>query len=78
MGESANWSRRIVAAGRGECQRGASALRDASEQAFEQLVFCTRLNHPKGPEQALARSIVVVVGAGSGIGKAVAHRLARE
>lgn len=30
------------------------------------------------PEKELARNIVVVVGAGSGIGKAVAHRLARE
>ncbi len=30
------------------------------------------------PERAMARQIGVVVGAGSGIGKAVAHRLARE
>jgi rhamnulose-1-phosphate aldolase/alcohol dehydrogenase len=30
------------------------------------------------PEKELARAIVVVVGAGSGIGRAVAHRLARE
>jgi NAD(P)-dependent dehydrogenase (short-subunit alcohol dehydrogenase family) len=30
------------------------------------------------PEKELARSIVIVVGAGSGIGRAVAHRLARE
>ena len=30
------------------------------------------------PEKELARNIVVVVGAGSGIGKAVAHRVARE
>jgi rhamnulose-1-phosphate aldolase/alcohol dehydrogenase len=30
------------------------------------------------PEKELARSIAAVVGAGSGIGKAVAHRLARE
>jgi rhamnulose-1-phosphate aldolase/alcohol dehydrogenase len=30
------------------------------------------------PEKELARKIVAVVGAGSGIGKAVAHRLARE
>jgi NAD(P)-dependent dehydrogenase (short-subunit alcohol dehydrogenase family) len=30
------------------------------------------------PEKELARNIVVVVGAGSGIGKAVAHRLAAE
>lgn len=30
------------------------------------------------PEKALARSVVVVVGAGSGIGKATAHRVARE
>ena len=30
------------------------------------------------PEKELARNIVVVVGAGSGIGKAVAHRLAKE
>jgi NAD(P)-dependent dehydrogenase (short-subunit alcohol dehydrogenase family) len=30
------------------------------------------------PEQELARNIVVVIGAGSGIGKAVAHRVARE
>ena len=29
-------------------------------------------------EKELARSVVIVVGAGSGIGKAVAHRLARE
>jgi rhamnulose-1-phosphate aldolase/alcohol dehydrogenase len=30
------------------------------------------------PEKELARNIVVVIGAGSGIGKAVAHRMARE
>lgn len=30
------------------------------------------------PERELARNIVVVIGAGSGIGKSVAHRLARE
>ncbi len=30
------------------------------------------------PEQELARNVAVVVGAGSGIGKEVAHRLARE
>ena len=30
------------------------------------------------PEKELARNVVVVVGAGSGIGKAVAHRVARE
>ncbi|MEX2262329.1 MAG: bifunctional rhamnulose-1-phosphate aldolase/short-chain dehydrogenase [Bryobacteraceae bacterium] len=30
------------------------------------------------PEKELARSVVVVVGAGSGIGRAVAHRLAKE
>jgi rhamnulose-1-phosphate aldolase/alcohol dehydrogenase len=30
------------------------------------------------PEKELARNIVLVVGAGSGIGKAVAHRLAKE
>ncbi len=30
------------------------------------------------PEQELARNVAVVVGAGSGIGKSVAHRLARE
>jgi rhamnulose-1-phosphate aldolase/alcohol dehydrogenase len=30
------------------------------------------------PEQELARNIVVVIGAGSGIGKAVAHRVAKE
>jgi rhamnulose-1-phosphate aldolase/alcohol dehydrogenase len=30
------------------------------------------------PEKDLARNVVVVVGAGSGIGKAVAHRVARE
>ena len=30
------------------------------------------------PEKAMARSVVVVVGAGSGIGKAVAHRVAQE
>ena len=30
------------------------------------------------PEQEMARSIVVVVGAGSGIGKATAHRVGRE
>ena len=30
------------------------------------------------PEQELARNVVVVIGAGSGIGKAVAHRVARE
>src|ERR1051326_171970 len=30
------------------------------------------------PEKELARNIVVVIGAGSGIGKAVAHRLAKE
>ncbi|MEM7531646.1 MAG: bifunctional rhamnulose-1-phosphate aldolase/short-chain dehydrogenase [Chloroflexota bacterium] len=30
------------------------------------------------PEKALARNVVVVVGAGSGIGKAVAHRVAQE
>lgn len=30
------------------------------------------------PEKELARSVVVVVGAGGGIGKAVAHRVARE
>jgi rhamnulose-1-phosphate aldolase/alcohol dehydrogenase len=30
------------------------------------------------PEKELARSIAAIVGAGSGIGKAVAHRLARE
>ena len=30
------------------------------------------------PEKEFARNVVVVIGAGSGIGKAVAHRLARE
>jgi rhamnulose-1-phosphate aldolase/alcohol dehydrogenase len=30
------------------------------------------------PEKEFARSVVVVIGAGSGIGKAVAHRVARE
>jgi rhamnulose-1-phosphate aldolase/alcohol dehydrogenase len=30
------------------------------------------------PEKELARAVVVVIGAGSGIGRAVAHRLARE
>ena len=30
------------------------------------------------PEQELARNVVVVIGAGSGIGKAIAHRVARE
>ena len=30
------------------------------------------------PEQELARNVVIVIGAGSGIGKAVAHRVARE
>ena len=30
------------------------------------------------PEQELARNVVVVIGAGSGIGKATAHRVARE
>lgn len=30
------------------------------------------------PEQELARSVVMIVGAGSGIGKATAHRVARE
>lgn len=30
------------------------------------------------PEKELARNVVIVVGAGSGIGKAVAHRLAKE
>jgi len=30
------------------------------------------------PEKELARSVVVVIGAGSGIGKATAHRVARE
>lgn len=30
------------------------------------------------PEKAFARNVVVVVGAGSGIGKAVAHRIAKE
>ncbi len=30
------------------------------------------------PEQELSRQVVVVIGAGNGIGKAVAHRLARE
>ena len=30
------------------------------------------------PEKEMARNIVVVIGAGSGIGKAVAHRVARE
>jgi rhamnulose-1-phosphate aldolase/alcohol dehydrogenase len=30
------------------------------------------------PEKELARNVVVVVGAGSGIGKAIAHRVARE
>ncbi len=30
------------------------------------------------PEQELARNVVIVVGAGSGIGKATAHRVARE
>jgi rhamnulose-1-phosphate aldolase/alcohol dehydrogenase len=30
------------------------------------------------PEKELARNVVVVIGAGSGIGKAVAHRVARE
>ena len=30
------------------------------------------------PEKELARSVVVVIGAGSGIGKAAAHRVARE
>ena len=30
------------------------------------------------PEKELARNIVVVIGAGSGIGKAIAHRMARE
>ncbi len=30
------------------------------------------------PEKELARSVVIVVGAGSGIGKATAHRVARE
>ena len=30
------------------------------------------------PEQELARNVVVVIGAGSGIGKAIAHRVAKE
>jgi rhamnulose-1-phosphate aldolase/alcohol dehydrogenase len=30
------------------------------------------------PEKELARNVVVVIGAGSGIGKAIAHRVARE
>jgi len=67
-----------------EVMRGAEAIDQyialAQQEAFDieyWLLEEAKLKRMP-PEKELARSIVLVVGAGSGIGKAAAHRLAKE
>ncbi len=67
-----------------EVMRGAEAIDEyialPAQEAFD--IEYWRLEEAKlrrmPPEKELARQVAVVVGAGSGIGRAVAHRLARE
>ncbi|MBI3959075.1 MAG: bifunctional rhamnulose-1-phosphate aldolase/short-chain dehydrogenase [Chloroflexi bacterium] len=67
-----------------EVMRGAEALDEytalPAQEAFDieyWLLEEAKLRRMP-PEQELARNVALVVGAGSGIGKAVAHRLAKE